>query len=76
MMPDWGQFWSLMVWALVIPVVMMGVVWEVSRRLNNAGIVDIFWSYGFIPVAAVCAALGAGEGGRARALGDLPGGAA
>jgi steroid 5-alpha reductase family enzyme len=68
MMPDWGQFWSLMVWALVIPVVMMGVVWEVSRRLNNAGIVDIFWSYGFIPVAAVCAALGSGNEWRSTLL--------
>jgi steroid 5-alpha reductase family enzyme len=68
MMPVWGDFWALMVWALVIPVVMMGVVWEVSRRLNNAGIVDIFWSYGFIPVAAVCSVLGAGEVARSTLL--------
>ena len=61
MMPEWTEFWWLMVFALVIPVVMMAGVLLLARVLNNAGIVDIFWSYGFIPVAAVCAALAQGN---------------
>jgi steroid 5-alpha reductase family enzyme len=61
MMPEWTEFWRLMVSALVIPVVMMAGVWLLARVLNNAGIVDIFWSYGFIPVAAVCAAVAQGN---------------
>lgn len=60
-MPEWGEFWWLMAFALVIPVVMMSGVWLLARVLDNAGIVDIFWSYGFIPVAAVCAVLGGGD---------------
>ena len=43
-MPEWGEFWRLMAFALAIPMVMMAGVWVVSRVLNNAGIVDIFWS--------------------------------
>lgn len=63
-MPEWGEFWLLMAFALTIPVVMMAVVWALARVLNNAGIVDIFWTYGFIPVVAVCAVLGNGSLGR------------
>jgi steroid 5-alpha reductase family enzyme len=59
--PEWTEFWRLMAFALAIPVVMMAGVWLLARILNNAGIVDIFWSYGFIPVAFVCAALGTGD---------------
>jgi len=61
MMPEWTEFWRLMVFALAIPVVMMAGVWVMARLLKNAGIVDIFWSYGFIPVALACAALGGGD---------------
>ena len=61
MMPEWTEFWRLMVFALAIPVVMMAGVWVMARLLNNAGIVDIFWSYGFIPVALACAVLGGGD---------------
>ncbi|MFM8887181.1 MAG: DUF1295 domain-containing protein, partial [Chthoniobacterales bacterium] len=53
-----------MAFALAVPVVMMAGVWLLARILNNAGIVDIFWSYGFIPVAFVCAALGSGDATR------------
>ena len=60
-MPEWGEFCRLMAFALFIPVVMMAGVWVLARVLNNAGIVDIFWSYGFIPVVAVCAAIGGGD---------------
>jgi steroid 5-alpha reductase family enzyme len=61
MMPEWTEFWRLMVFALAIPVVMMAGVWIMARVLNNAGIVDIFWSYGFIPVALAGAVLGGGD---------------
>ena len=61
MMPEWVEFWRLMAFALMIPVVMMAIVWVLARALNNAGIVDIFWSYGFIPVAAVCGVMGGGH---------------
>ncbi|MBJ7258287.1 MAG: DUF1295 domain-containing protein [Chthoniobacterales bacterium] len=60
-MPDWGEFWRLMAFALAIPVVMMAGVWVLSRLLDNAGIVDIFWSYGFIPVVAAGAVAGGGD---------------
>ena len=63
-MPEWGEFGRLMVFALVIPMVMMAGVWLMARVLNNAGIVDIFWSYGFIPVAWAGAVLGSGDGAR------------
>ena len=61
MMPEWTEFWRLMVFALAIPVVMMAGVWVMARLLINAGIVDIFWSYGFIPVALACTVLGGGD---------------
>ena len=61
MMSEWTEFWRLMVFALAIPVVMMAGVWIMARVLNNAGIVDIFWSYGFIPVALAGAVLGGGD---------------
>ncbi|MEX1110563.1 MAG: DUF1295 domain-containing protein [Chthoniobacterales bacterium] len=63
-MPEWGEFWRLMAFALVIPVVMMAGVWLLARVLDNAGIVDIFWSYGFIPVAVVCGAVAGGDATR------------
>ena len=61
MMPEWAEFWPLMAFVLAIPMLMMAGVWVISRVLNNAGIVDIFWSYGFIPVALACAVLGGGD---------------
>ena len=60
-MPDWGEFWPLMAVATGIPVVMMLLVWAAAWRLNNAGIVDIFWSYGFIPVVLACSVLAGGD---------------
>lgn len=61
MMPEWAEFWRLMAFALVIPAVMMTGVWLLARALNNAGIVDVLWSYGFIPVAWVCAWVSVGD---------------
>ena len=40
---------------------MMCVVWFFARRMNNAGIVDIWWSYGFTPVAIFCGIFGSGH---------------
>lgn len=60
-MPEWSEFFRLLAFALAVPVVMMTFVWLAARALNNAGIVDIFWSWGFIPVVAVCAPLGGGD---------------
>ena len=68
MMSEWGEFWRLMVFALAIPMVMMAGVWVMARVLNNAGIVDIFWSYGFIPVALAGAVLGTGDATRSFVL--------
>jgi steroid 5-alpha reductase family enzyme len=68
MMPEWAEFWPLMAFVLAIPMLMMAGVWVISRVLNNAGIVDIFWSYGFIPVALACALLGGGDVARSFVL--------
>lgn len=67
-MPDWGTFWPLMGLATAIPVVMMAAVWLLARVLDNAGVVDIFWSYGFIPVVLVCAVAGGGDPTRSMML--------
>lgn len=45
----------------VLAMAMMVVVWAVARRMNNAGIVDIWWSYGFTPVAIFCGVFGSGH---------------
>jgi steroid 5-alpha reductase family enzyme len=60
-MPEAAEFWRLMAVATAIPVAMMFLVWAAAWRLNNAGIVDIFWSYGFIPVVLACSVLGGGD---------------
>ncbi len=41
--------------------VLMAAVWLISRRINNAGIVDIAWSAGFAPMAIFYAADGTGD---------------
>lgn len=73
MMPDGWGFWWLLLFALVVPVVMMAVVWAMARVLDNAGIVDIFWSYGFFPVAVGGALLGAGDPERSFLLAAMVG---
>ena len=40
--------------------VMMGVVWYFARRMNNAGIVDIWWAFAFTPVALFYGIFGGG----------------
>ena len=39
----------------------MAVVWFCARRMDNAGIVDIWWSFGFTPVAVFCGIFGSGH---------------
>ena len=39
--------------ALALVVVEMTVTWIVARKLNNFGIVDAVWSFGFAPIAAL-----------------------
>ncbi len=51
----------LLAGAILIPMLMMVFVWMAAKRMNNAGIVDIWWSYGFIPVAIFCAVFGKGD---------------
>lgn len=54
------EFLNLSLAALALISVMMVVVWLISVRINNAGIVDVAWSWGFSPVALLYAALGHG----------------
>jgi len=39
--------------ALAFVVVEMTVTWLVARRINNYGVVDAIWSFGFAPLAAL-----------------------
>ena len=39
----------------------MAVVWFFARRMNNAGIVDIWWSFAFTPVALFYGVFGSGH---------------
>jgi len=40
---------------------MMVAVWVFAKRMDNAGIVDIWWSFGFAPVAVFCGIFGSGQ---------------
>jgi len=44
-----------------IAMAMMGVVWFFAKRMNNAGIADIWWVFGFVPVAVFCGIFGGGH---------------
>ncbi len=57
-------FWSLSLTGLAIGMVLMAIVWLIARLLNNAGVVDVAWSFGFIPVVLAFAALGPGAPAR------------
>ena len=45
----------------LIAMAIMVVVWVFARRMNNAGIVDIWWSFSFAPVAVFCGIFGSGH---------------
>lgn len=44
-----------------IAMAMMVAVWVFAKRMDNAGIVDIWWSFGFAPVAVFCGIFGSGH---------------
>ncbi len=45
----------------LLAMLMMIVVWYFAKRMNNAGIVDIWWSFGFTPVAIFYGVFGSGH---------------
>lgn len=51
----------LMAGSAAIAMAMMVVVWIFAKRMNNAGIVDIWWSFGFVPAAIFCGVFGSGH---------------
>jgi phosphoribosyl-AMP cyclohydrolase len=51
----------LLVAGTALAMAMMVVVWFFARRMNNAGIVDIWWSFGFAPVAVFYGIFGSGH---------------
>lgn len=53
--------WILVALGINAAVVLMTFVWLAARWLNNAGIVDVAWSYGFAVVAILYALLGPGD---------------
>ncbi len=53
--------WLLVGIGINLSMVLMAVVWVVCRKLNNAGFVDVAWSYGFSVVAVVYALAGQGD---------------
>jgi len=52
--------WVLAGLGLNAAVVLMALTWVICRGLNNAGFVDVAWSYSFAVVVGLFAALGAG----------------
>jgi len=59
-----AEFWTLLAWGLAVPVALMLLVWIIARFIDNAGIVDIAWSYGFALVAGTYCVLGRGDPAR------------
>jgi len=45
----------------LLAMAIMVVVWIAAKRMNNAGIVDIWWSYAFAPVAIFYGLYGSGH---------------
>lgn len=52
------SYLTALAWATLAVLVMMFVVWVVSLKLRNAGIIDIFWSLGFVVVGGIYFSLG------------------
>jgi steroid 5-alpha reductase family enzyme len=51
----------LVIAGTVLAMLIMVVVWFFARRMNNAGIVDIWWSFCFTPVAVFYGLYGSGH---------------
>ena len=58
------DFIKLLLIGWAFAAVMMAVIWWISYRIQNAGIVDIAWSFGFAPLAVFYAAFGRGDAAR------------
>lgn len=43
-------FWTLAAEALVFTSILFAIFWVIARKIDNYGIVDIIWSYGFLAV--------------------------
>jgi steroid 5-alpha reductase family enzyme len=56
-----NQFAWLLGAAVVFSFVLMLIVWRIGLRINNLGIVDIAWSFGFLPLAILFGALAPGD---------------
>ena len=56
-----NNFTCLWLFATGFAIGLMLVVWSIALRINNLGIVDIAWSYAFLPIAVVFAILAHGE---------------
>jgi steroid 5-alpha reductase family enzyme len=54
----------LLLLAIGFAVGLMLVIWRVALRVNNLGIVDVAWSFGFLPLAALFALLAPGDPAR------------
>lgn len=55
-----GLATKLLAWALTGVLLLMLVTWWFGRRIRNYGIVDVVWSFAFVPVTWLFAALGSG----------------
>jgi steroid 5-alpha reductase family enzyme len=53
--------WVLVGVGVNVAMVMMAIVWAICKKLNNAGFVDVAWSYGFAVVVLIYAAIGKGD---------------
>lgn len=60
--------WELTLSGLLLAALLMGLVFAVSLRISNFSIVDVAWSYSFIPVGLLYIALSPGPGPRIWAL--------
>ena len=54
-------FVALILVAMAFAILLMVVVWRVALRVNNLGIVDVAWSFGFLPVAVLFVLVAPGD---------------
>jgi steroid 5-alpha reductase family enzyme len=59
---------GLFILGLCLASILMLVVWVISMRIHNAGIVDIAWALGFAPLALLYRVLGDGEPSRSNLI--------
>jgi len=57
-------FWYLLSTALTAAIALMVFVWLLAKRIDNAGVVDVAWSFGFTLIALICLQLGQGDATR------------